>query len=312
MNTLGPFRIVEAPLAVSGARCPTNILTIDLEDWYQGLEIPCSEWGKFEDRLERITSRVLELLGDSGTKATFFVLGKIAEAQPKVVRMVADAGHEVGTHGYSHSLIFKQKPPEFAAELSRSVKLLEDIIGRPVLGHRAAYFSINADSLWALEIIAEQGLAYDSSIFPIRHYRYHWSDTPRYPYVLQSPKHRLIEIPVSTLSILGHNLPMFGGFYLRFFPRAIVGKGVRILNKQGYPAVIYLHPWELDPKQPKISLPYRLRLPHYWRLGSTRGKLRSLLRKFKFGPACDILPAMRQIESVAGPAPAPSPYAREA
>jgi polysaccharide deacetylase family protein (PEP-CTERM system associated) len=302
MNALGSFKIIEAPVVLSRAH-PTNILTIDLEDWYQGLEIPCTEWAKFEDRLEQITSRLLELLAESGTKATFFVLGKIAEAKPDLVRMVANAGHEIGTHGHTHSLIYKMTPKEFAEELERSVKLLEDITGRPVLGHRAAYFSISEQSLWALDIIAEQGLKYDSSIYPIRHYRYHWSDTPRHPYILENATSRLVEIPVSTLSILGHNLPMFGGFYLRFFPRAIVGKGVSLLNRQGHPVVIYLHPWELDPKQPKISLPYRLRFPHYWRLGSTRGKLRSLLRKFKFGPACAILPALKNANPVIGAEP---------
>lgn len=299
MESLGSFKIIESPLAPSEPGRMRNILTFDFEDWYQGLEIPCAEWSNYEDRLERVTNQILEMLDTANTRATFFVLGKIAETNPRIVRRLADAGHEIGTHGYSHSLIFKMTPAQFADELSRSLKLIEDCIGRSVIGHRAAYFSINDDSLWALDIIAEHGLSYDTSIFPIRHYRYDWTTTPRAPYILRNAKNELVEIPISTLSILGRNVPMFGGFYLRFFPRALVRKAVKMLNNQGYPAVVYVHPWELDPKQPKISLPYRLGLPHYWRLGSTEGKLRSLLRRFSFGPACEILPAIGRVSPVA-------------
>src|SRR5262249_36735256 len=144
-----------------------NALTIDFEDWYQGLEIPCTDWDRYEDRIERASERLLSLLAEADTRATFFVLGRVAEQHPGLVKRIAAAGHEIGTHGPSHTLIYRQTPNVFRDELSRSVGLLRDLTCQPVLGHRAPFFSITRESLWALEILADLGLNYDSSIFPV-------------------------------------------------------------------------------------------------------------------------------------------------
>jgi polysaccharide deacetylase family protein (PEP-CTERM system associated) len=268
----------------------TNALTIDFEDWYQGLEIPQTDWAGFEDRIVPVGHRLLALLAEAGVRATFFVLGYIAERHPDMVRAIAAAGHEVGTHGYSHTLIYNQTPEVFRAELTRAVRVLEEITGRAVVSHRAPFFSITKDSLWALDILGELGIRYDSSIFPVVNYRYGIADAPRWPYEIKSAAHTLTEFPISTWQVMGKNVPIAGGAYFRIYPYAFTRQGLRAINRQGRPFVFYLHPWELDPDHPRIRLPRRIAgLTHYFNLGATERRLRRLLRDFKFAPMQEVL-----------------------
>lgn len=265
----------------------TNALTIDFEDWYQGLEIPCQEWPGFEDRIVPVGRRLLEVLADAGARATFFVLGYVADRHPELVREIAAAGHEIGTHGYSHTLVYELTPEQFREDVSRSVALLEGLTGRRVLGHRAPFFSITRKSLWALDVLAELGLRYDSSIFPVRNYRYGIPDAPRWPHPVAGGA--LQEFPVSTWALGGRKLPVAGGAYFRIFPYALTRTAFRSINAEGRAAVFYLHPWEIDPEQPRIPLPRRIGLTHYANLKATEGRLRRLLRDFQFAPMKEVL-----------------------
>ncbi|HMO80746.1 MAG TPA: DUF3473 domain-containing protein [Pyrinomonadaceae bacterium] len=267
----------------------TNALTIDFEDWYQGLEIPYNEWGKFEDRIERAGDRLLAILDDNDTKATFFILGYVAEKHPAIVNRILEAGHEIGTHGFSHTLIYKQDPSLFQQELTRAVRFLEDLTGRKVLGHRAPFFSITKDSLWALDILGELGIKYDSSIFPILNYRYGIADAPRFPYTIKRGKYEFVEFPISTLKLAGLTLPISGGAYFRIYPYQLTKQAIKSVNRQGQPVTFYLHPWEIDPDHPRIDVPRRIALTHYFNLGATERRLRRLLRDFEMAPMKTVL-----------------------
>jgi len=266
-----------------------NALTIDFEDWYQGLEIPLDRWSGFEDRLERGARRTLEVFAGAGVRATFFVLGAAAERHPQLVREIVAAGHEVGTHGWSHTLIYNQEPGVFRAELERSIKLLQDLTGAPILGHRAPFFSITKRSLWALDFLRELGIRYDSSIYPVYNYRYGIEDAPRWPHTLAGEGPPLQEFPITTWKVMGRNLPIAGGAYFRIYPYALTRMGFRAVNAAGHPATFYLHPWELDPEHPRIPLPRRIATTHYANLKATEPRLRRLLRDFRFAPMKEVL-----------------------
>jgi polysaccharide deacetylase family protein (PEP-CTERM system associated) len=266
-----------------------NALTIDFEDWYQGLEIPQSKWDGFEDRIVPVGRRLLELLGKAAVRGTFFVLGAVAERHPELVREIASAGHEVGTHGYSHTPIYRLSPEEFRDELRHSIRLLEDLTGQPVLGHRAPFFSITRDSLWALDILAECGLSYDSSIFPVVNYRYGIPGAQRWPHRLGEGRGSLTEFPITTWRFLGRNVPVAGGAYFRIYPYALTRWAFRSINGEGKPAVFYLHPWEIDADHPRIPLPRRIAMTHYFNLRSTESRLKRLLADFRFAPMKEVL-----------------------
>lgn len=266
-----------------------NALTIDFEDWYQGLEIPVDQWSTFEDRIEYSGSRVLELLAEAGVRATFFVLGYVAEKYPALVRAIAAAGHEIGTHGYSHTLIYTQKPETFRDELRRALHAVEDATGGKVRGHRAPFFSITNRSLWALDILAEAGITYDTSIFPVHNYRYGISDAPRWPYDIRAGGATMREFPISTWRLLGQNVPIAGGAYFRILPYALTRAGLRSINRSGHSAVFYIHPWEFDPDHPRLALPRRIAATHYFNLRSTAARFRRLLRDFQFAPMREVL-----------------------
>lgn len=267
----------------------TNALTIDFEDWYQGLEIPHTDWAQYEDRIAAAGRRLLELLAEAGVRATFFVLGYVAERHHALVREIAAAGHEIGTHGYSHSFVYHQTPATFREELGRSLRALQDITGQPVRGHRAPFFSITRQCLWALDTLAELGLRYDSSIFPVRNYRYGIEDAPRWPYELPNGASGLKEFPLSTWRLLGQNVPVAGGAYFRIYPYALTRRAMQAINRQGRAAVFYLHPWELDADHPRISLPRRIALTHYFNLAATERRFRRLLKDFRFEPMGEVL-----------------------
>jgi polysaccharide deacetylase family protein (PEP-CTERM system associated) len=266
----------------------TNALTVDFEDWYQGLEIPLGQWDRFEDRILESGRKTLLLLAKAGVRGTFFVLGAVAERHPDLVREIAASGHEIATHGWSHALIYKMTPAGFRSELQRSIRLLEDLGGRPIVGHRAPFFSITRQSLWALEILGELGIRYDSSIYPVLNYRYGIEDAPRWPYRVAGP-HPLTEFPISTWRVLGRNVPIAGGAYFRIYPYWVTKFGFQSLNREGRAAVFYIHPWELDPEHPRIPVPRRIAFTHYANLKSTEGRLRRLLRDFRFAPMQEVL-----------------------
>lgn len=266
-----------------------NALTIDFEDWYQGLEIPMEEWPAFEDRVDRVGPELLDLLAEHDARATFFVLGAVAERYPELVREIARRGHEIATHGWSHTLVYEQSPEGFRAEIRRSIDLLGELSGRPVVGHRAPFFSITSRSLWALDVLSDEGVLYDSSIFPVRNPRYGISDASPWPHEITTASGTLHEFPITTWPVLGQKLPVAGGAYFRIWPYALTRRAFRSLNANGRAAVFYLHPWELDPEHPRIPLPRRIALTHYYNLGATRSRFARLLNEFRFAPMGEIL-----------------------
>jgi polysaccharide deacetylase family protein (PEP-CTERM system associated) len=264
-----------------------NILTIDVEDYFHvsafETVVRCEDWEQFESRVERNTHRILELLETHETKATFFVLGWVAERHPALLRAIHASGHEVASHGYSHRRIYTQTPAQFRQETQRAKHLLEDTIGDAVLGYRAASYSITAKSLWALDILVEAGFVYDSSIFPVWHDLYGIPAAPRFTHVIQTASGALREYPLSTIPLGKWNLPVAGGGYLRLFPYRLTKWAMTHLNQvEKQPAVVYLHPWEVDPQQPRLQAPWRSRLRHYINLGKTTAILEALLRDFRF------------------------------
>ena len=267
-----------------------NALTIDFEDWYQGLEIPHTDWKEFPDRIVDAAHRLLGLLESRRARGTFFVLGLVAERHPELVREIARAGHEVATHGWSHTMIYRMTPETFRAELQRSIALLEELSGQRVVGHRAPFFSITERSLWALEILWECGIRYDSSIFPVLNYRYGIEDAPRWPYTLSAGTEGVLaEFPITTWKLLGRNLPVAGGAYFRIFPYAFTRAAFASINRGGHPVVFYIHPWELDPEHPRIPLPRRIAATHYVNLKATEPRLARLLADFDFAPMGEVL-----------------------
>jgi polysaccharide deacetylase family protein (PEP-CTERM system associated) len=269
----------------------TNALTIDFEDWYQGLEIPPSDWDGFEERIQLAGRRILSVLADFDAKATFFVLGHVADSHPDLVREIAAQGHEIGTHGQSHTLVYQLTPEAFREEIRHSVGVLEALTGQEISGFRAPFFSITKDSLWALDILIEEGLTYDSSIFPVTNYRYGIPGAEPWPYRIDRPGGAIAEFPVTTWSWAGKRIPVAGGAYFRIYPYALTRTAFRSINKQGRPAVFYLHPWEVDPNHPRIPLPRRIGILHYWNLAATEARLRRLLADFRFAPMREVLPA---------------------
>jgi polysaccharide deacetylase family protein (PEP-CTERM system associated) len=272
-----------------------NALTIDVEDYYHvsGFEavIRRADWDSYESRVEGNTNRLLDLLDAHHTRATFFVLGWVAERHPHLVRAIHARGHEVASHGYAHQRVYTQSPAQFRQETQHSLRLLEDLIGDRIHGYRAASYSITKESLWALDILGEEGFTYDSSIFPIRHDRYGIPGYPRFCHVLDGHGGgRLIEFPISTMRVAGTNVPIAGGGYFRLFPYGLISWGLRSINhRERQPALIYLHPWEIDPAQPRIQAGAVARFRQYVNLQKTEARLCRLLQDFRFGTLLDVL-----------------------
>ena len=272
-----------------------NALSIDVEDYYHvsAFEsvVRFEDWHRHESRVEKNTHRILELLDPYGVNATFFVLGWVAERYPGLVREISARGHEVASHGYSHQRIYRQSVSQFREETKRSKKALEDIIGKRVNGYRAASYSITQKSLWALDILREEGFIYDSSIFPVYHDLYGIPGSERFCHVLKGSEGRgLVEMPLSTLNLAGVNIPVAGGGYLRLFPYSFIQWAINRLNKkEGQPAVIYLHPWEFDPDQPRIKASFLSRFRQYLNLRTTEKKFMKLVNNFTFGTIYQVL-----------------------
>lgn len=264
-----------------------NAMTIDVEDYFHvsvfdGI-VPRSEWARMESRVCANTERLLGILAEHEVRGTFFVLGWVAERHPSLVRAIAAGGHEVASHGYAHRLVYDQPRAAFRDDVRRAKALLEDACGRPVHGYRAPSYSITPRSLWAIDVLIEEGYRYDSSIFPIKHDRYGIPVSDRHPYRLDRPAGTLVEVPGSTTRVGPVNLPVAGGGYFRILPYWWTRWGIARVNQQERrPAVFYLHPWEIDPAQPRLQAGRLSRFRHYRNLEQTEDRLRQLLSDFQF------------------------------
>ena len=274
----------------SAPRSPKrHAFTVDVEDWHDGIPIDGDRKAAAEPRLERGLDPLLEALERHGVRGTFFVLGPLAREHPAVIRRIAAAGHDLGCHGWSHDLLYTMTPERLREETIRARDAIEEISGKPVKAYRAAYFSITRRSLWALEVLAELGLRYDSSIFPVRNWRYGIPDFDPGPQRIDTPAGRILELPISVRRVLGRNVPLSGGAYFRIYPYRLSRANIRAAEREGRPVVFYLHPWELDPDHPRVRFDWRARLTHYVNLRSTGAKLERLLDEFAFAPLGDVL-----------------------
>lgn len=270
-----------------------NAFTVDVEDYFHvtafAQNVSREDWQNLPSRVEYNTQAVMDLLDEHGVHGTFFVLGWVAERYPSLVRDIQRRGHEIASHGYSHQLIYKQSPELFREETLRSKSLLEDLIGSGVKGYRAASYSITERSLWALDILAELGFEYDSSVFPVRHDNYGMPDAPLEIHSISTSKGDLVEFPLSVLPLGRFNLPIAGGGYFRLFPYRFSAYAYRRINDSGLPMIFYIHPWEIDPDQPRIKTSLKSRFRHYNNLNRCKARLDHLLRDFRFTTVADIL-----------------------
>ena len=271
-----------------------NAMTIDVEDYFQVSafddHVSRDQWASFESRVSRNTERLVEIFAEHNTLGTFFVLGWVAERYPELVRRIASAGHEIASHGYAHHLVYTQTASEFRDDLRRAKRVIEDACGVEVCGYRAPSYSITRRSLWALDVLLDEGYAYDSSIYPIYHDRYGIPDAPRHPFQVAVDRGGLWELPGSTTQLGGRNLPIGGGGYFRLLPYAWTRYGIRTVNThEKRPVVFYLHPWEIDPDQPRLRASTVSRLRHYRNLHKTEPRLRRLLREFQFATVRSLL-----------------------
>ena len=272
-----------------------NAMTVDVEDYFHvsafSNSISRDSWSKQESRVVANTRRLLELFAETNVRATFFVLGCVAEQFPHLVREIANSGHEVACHGYSHRLVYTQSPTEFRDETRRSKECLEDQIGAAVLGYRAASYSIVRDSLWALDILVELGFKYDSSIFPVHHDRYGIPGAERMPHSLITPnKNAIVEWPLSTAKLFSFRLPVAGGGYFRLLPYQYTLWGLRSINgRENKPFIFYLHPWEIDTGQPRVKAGMLSQFRHYTNIAACESRLRQLIADFDFGTAREAL-----------------------
>lgn len=269
------------------AKVIVNAMSIDVEDYFHvsvfdGI-VPRSAWDGMESRVVANTERLLDIFDESGARSTFFVLGWVGERHPALVRRIADRGHEIASHGYAHRLIYDQTRAAFREDVRKAKSILQDASGRAVIGYRAPSYSITPRSLWALDVLLEEGYRYDSSIFPIQHDRYGIPVSGRAPYPITRPAGTLIEVPASTTRVGPFNLPVAGGGYFRILPYWWTRWGMGRVNRlEQRPAVFYLHPWEIDPDQPRLQAGRLSRFRHYRNLEETETRLRALLRDFRF------------------------------
>jgi polysaccharide deacetylase family protein (PEP-CTERM system associated) len=272
----------------------TNAMSVDVEEYFHASALeqvaPRAAWESLPSRVVPTTQTLLELFASRQVRATFFVLGWVADRYPDLVREIARAGHEVASHGYWHQIVYSLSAAEFRDDIRRSKQVLEDLVGTPVTGYRAPSFSITRQSLWALDVLVEEGYLYDASIFPVRHDRYGIPDAPRHSYALEQRGRTLTEVPPSTIRLGGQNLAVAGGGYFRLLPYGWTRSGMSRLNHQEQrPAIFYLHPWEIDTEQPRLPVGLLTRLRHYGNLGRTAGRLARLLDEFRFAPVADVV-----------------------
>lgn len=269
-----------------------NALTVDVEEYFHpnamdGV-VPPSQWDALPHRVEANTRRVLDLLDECDVRATFFVLGWVAERWPQLVSDIERRGHEVACHGFAHRLVYQLGPERFRDDVLHARRVLEDIVGHRIAGFRAASYSIVDSTLWALDVLIDLGFTYDSSIFPIRHDLYGIPSFSRAPVRIERAAGAILEIPPSTVRLLGQNWPVAGGGYFRLLPYWLTRRAIERLNRhEGRAGMVYVHPWELDVDQPRLRGGMRARL-QYANLHRTEARLRRLLREFRFAPVRDV------------------------
>ena len=279
-----------------------NALTVDVEDYFHvsafSGDIDRQEWPSLPSRVEGNTRRLMDLFDRFDVRATFFVLGWVAERFPELIREIHERSHEVACHGLSHELIYNQTPEVFRAETIRSKVLLEDLIAAPVVGYRAASFSITRRSLWAIDILAEAGFEYDSSIVRTRHDLYGIANAEAAPHEIVTPAGGgLVEFPPPTASVLGQDVPIGGGGYFRLYPYWLTRSFLRRVNgTRQIPFVFYLHPWEVDPEQPRVRTNFRSRFRHYLNLDKTESRLHRLFEDFEFAPVRQVLTGLMPLQ----------------
>ncbi len=269
------------------ANALTNAMSVDVEDWFQvgAFEkvIDRADWDSLQPRVDRNTNMVLDLFGEAGIKATFFALGWVARRNPALMRRIVDDGHEIASHGWDHQRVFTLDAERFRDDIGTARKAIEDAAGAPVTGYRAPSFSIDQRTPWAHRVLAEEGYAYSSSVAPLAHDHYGWPEAPRFAFrpLADAP---LVELPVTIARIAGRHMATGGGFF-RLFPGALTDRAIRGVNaREGHAAIFYFHPWEIDPRQPRVdAAPLRSKLRHYSRLGAMAGKLRALIAGHEWG-----------------------------
>ena len=270
-----------------------NAISVDVEDYFQpeafARDVRREDWPSFPSRVVDNTRRILEVFARHDVRGTFFILGWVAERFPELVREIRIAGHELGCHSYWHRPIYSLTPQEFEADTRRAKALIEAAAGEPISSYRAPTFSITKRSLWALDILAGCGFTSDSSIFPIYHDNYGIVRSPVRPYAIQCASAVIDEFPMSTFRYLNYNFPVGGGGYLRMLPLWFNEYGMRRIMDEGEPAMVYLHPWEVDPDQPRIKTRLRSRIRHYTNLRGMMKNLEALLRRFRFGTMSETL-----------------------
>ena len=265
---------------------PSHFFTVDVEEYFHvnAFEkvIPRSEWDRWPRRLAETMPILLDRLAKHGARGTFFTLGWVAEKNPEVIRQIVAGGHEIASHGYWHRRVPTISREDFREDVRNSKRILEDVGGAPVVGFRAPSFSIIPGYEWAFDVLIEEGYHYDSSVFPIRRPGYGNPDAPRVPYVIHGAAGSLVEFPLTTTSILGYRVPAAGGGYLRQFPLAVIRRAFREASEAGIGATFYIHPWEIDPDQPRVPVSPLTRIRHYRGLDKTLPRIEKLLGEFPF------------------------------
>lgn len=275
-----------------------NVLSVDVEDWFHLLDLPTTpplrQWDSLESRVESNFRRLLVLFRRYRVRTTCFFLGWVAERYPALVREAVADGHEIASHGYKHELVFRMTPDEFAADLNRSRKLLEDVSGTSVHGYRAPGFSSIKETPWFFEEVAKAGYNYDSSIFPAARGHGGMPGAGQFPCVVMTPSGGIVEFPVSTVKIGGKAICFFGGGYLRLFPYAIIEKMSRKVQAEGRPVIYYVHPREVDPSHPRLSMSWKRHFQSYIGLKTTQPKIESLLSSFQFTTLAQLVPGIAE------------------
>ena len=276
-------------------------MSIDVEEHFQvaAFDNPARrhQWDSLESRVERNIDTILTCLDEGEIKATMFVLGWVGERYPQLVRRMADAGHEIASHGYAHELVTAQTPAQFRQDVRRAKRVLEDACGCPVIGYRAPTFTIVQDTLWALAILVEEGYAYDSSIFPIYHDQYGIPGANPIPHVRDTTSGSIWEIPPSTCKVGWARIPAAGGGYFRVIPYWLLSLLLKRIEVGGQSIIFYLHPWEFDPQQPKMTGSPLAKFRHYWNLHKTESRYRRLIRDFRFAPIREVFPMIGSLYS---------------
>ncbi len=270
-----------------------NALTVDVEDWYHvcavGDYLPTEKWGEYENRVNKNSRKILDLLRKYDTRVTFFVLGYVAEKNPDLVRMFRDGGHEIATHGYLHQRLIDITPAEFEADLGRSLDAIGNAADCEIIGYRAPEWTVVRETAWAWDILIENGFKYDSSVVSLTM----MGDRafPRFPFVVRTGGGSIIEFPASTMRCLWEGFPYTGGLPLRMSPFWFTVEGMKKTNRMGYPSLVYMHPWEFDDDPPKTRLPLGRRFMHDYLIKSVPSKIEGLLERFRFGPIKEVLKA---------------------